>query len=181
MAKSELVFEKLTRSHDRKNFDCGNFELNEFLKKAARQNIKKNLGITYVLTDSSKTIYGFYTIAASAVAVSNLPEELRSALPGYPEIPAFLIARLAVDKEYSGKGLGETILMRAFQRILEISDKGGVHLITVEAKDEKVVPFYSKYGFEPVPSNSKYLFIPVNTVKKAFSNSKSYLDSFSND
>jgi hypothetical protein len=35
--------ESLTRQHDRQSFDCGVEELNEFLKKHARQNAEKDV------------------------------------------------------------------------------------------------------------------------------------------
>jgi hypothetical protein len=57
---ADLRIEKLNRGHNRKDFDCGVEKLNEYLQKYARQNQQKNLSKTYLLTNETKTIYGFY-------------------------------------------------------------------------------------------------------------------------
>lgn len=164
---AELVFQQIKRKHKRSEFDSGDSDLNKFLREDARQNAKDGIGTTHVLTDDSKTIYGFYTLSASSLALNELPSEHQSTLPSYPEVPAILLARLAVDKRHQGQRLGETLLMKVFQDAVDMLDRVGIHLITTVAKNQQAVEFYVRYGFKAVPSNPNYLFIPIKLVKKA--------------
>ena len=45
---SSPTFELLAPYHDRAAFDCGEESLNVFLKRQARQNASRNLGVTHV-------------------------------------------------------------------------------------------------------------------------------------
>jgi hypothetical protein len=42
----------------------------------------------------------------------------------------------------------------------------GIIAVIVDAKDEKAVSFYKKYGFIELPENNRRLFLPLETVKK---------------
>lgn len=167
MAKSKLIFEEITRHHKRDEFNSGDPDLDKFLKEDARRNTKSGIGTTKVLTDETKSIYGFYTLSASSLTLYRLPSEVQSRLPGYPEVPAILLARLAIDQKYRGMRLGEMLLMKVFHDAVETLDKVGVHLITTEAKNDQASGFYKKYGFKPIPSNPNYLFITIKLIRKA--------------
>ena len=54
--------ERLSREHDRDSFVCGNEALNDYLKKQASQDVRKNVAAVIVATDESKRIAGFYTL-----------------------------------------------------------------------------------------------------------------------
>ena len=41
-----------TKAHNRKDFDCGNPSLNEYLQRSARQNQDQDMGRTYVLVEA---------------------------------------------------------------------------------------------------------------------------------
>ena len=53
---------------------------------------------------------GFYTLAATSIAMTDLPDELTRRLPRYPSISATLMGRLAVDARHRGRRLGELLL-----------------------------------------------------------------------
>ena len=87
-------FIPLEKKHNRKDFDCGNRELNEYLKRYARQNDKSRINKTFVAvrSDTPVVIDGYYTISSSAIEFHSLPEENKRKLPAYP-VPAALIGR----------------------------------------------------------------------------------------
>ena len=70
-------FEELNRSHNRAGFDCGVKDLNEFLKNLARQNLKKGLSRTFVLTGKGfpEEIPGYYTLSVFEVSAEKLPRK----------------------------------------------------------------------------------------------------------
>jgi ribosomal protein S18 acetylase RimI-like enzyme len=161
---SDIFFEKLSRGHNRKKFDCGEQNLNKYLQRYARQNAEKNLSETYVLTDESKNILGFYTINTVSLDYDAYP--LRGDLPKYA-IPSALIGRLAVDKNHQGNGYGKILLVDALNRIVEISDEIGIHCITVDAKDENAKGFYKSFGFKELLDEKKYLYISIEKVQNS--------------
>jgi ribosomal protein S18 acetylase RimI-like enzyme len=168
----DLIIEQLnTRLHDRKFFDCGVAELNNFLKQHANQNQSKNISQTYVAVvavsaDIHKKIYGYYTLSAGHIECDQLPESSKSKLPKYP-IPIARIGRLAVDKNYKGQGIGGFLLHDALTNVLNIADKMGVFSVVVDAKNDDAKSFYKKYGFTELQESKLTLFLPISTIKSA--------------
>lgn len=79
---------------------------------------RMHISITYILHDTElKKVARFYTLSSTTVESQYLSAEITRKLPNYPFIPATLIGRLAIDKNYQGKNLGELILMDALHRI----------------------------------------------------------------
>ena len=79
--------------------------MNEFLSRYALKNDKIGIGKTFVALDNQEKIVGYFTLATAQVAYQEIPDDYRGKLPKYP-IPALRIARLAIDKELQGKGIG---------------------------------------------------------------------------
>lgn len=160
--------EKLTKSHKRENFDCGNAQLNEFLKKYARQSQERNTSKTYVAIDNhSEQILGFYTVTLNSISPITLPATLVKHL-GTHQIPLFTLARLAVDKNVQGYGLGGQILLKAAQRCMLVSEQvGGIGLF-IEAKDQQVANWYQSFGAIPLIDRPLSLIIPFKTLQPLF-------------
>lgn len=161
---ANIKFEKLTRSHNRQQFDCGEQSLNTYVQRYARQNAKKNLGETYVLTNKSKDILGFYTISTASLDYEAYPQSAN--LPKYA-ISSALIGRLAVNKNYQGNGYGKLLLVDALKKISEIADEIGIHCITVDAKDENAKNFYKRFGFEELLDEKNHLYISLKKVQNS--------------
>jgi GNAT superfamily N-acetyltransferase len=158
----------LTKAHDLSSFDCGNEALNIYIKKYALQNQKKNAGRTFIVTPiESNNIIGYYTLVTGAVSVENAPDQLKKGLGNYP-VPIVLIARLAIDKNCQGAGLGKNLLKDAFLRVLQASENIGIRAITVKAKDENAVAFYKRYDFEPLLNSEFDLYILTKNLRALF-------------
>ena len=158
------TFKTIDGSVNKERFDCGSHPLNEYLKKYARQNHESGLGKTYVAIDEEEGVIGYYTISTAQVKSDFLPQKVTKKLPKYP-IPAVRIGRLAVDKSMHGQGLGKELLMHALTNILELSERVGIFLVIVDAKDDDAVVFYEKYGFVQSPENPKTLFLLLDSKK----------------
>ncbi|MEA3639080.1 MAG: GNAT family N-acetyltransferase [Lamprobacter sp.] len=103
-----LRIEPLGPHHDRNDFSCGVAPLDAYLRKQARQDAKKRIAAPFVLTkDDSPCIIGFYTLSAISILLGEFPTEITRRLPRYPQIPATLLGRLAIDTRARGEGLGE--------------------------------------------------------------------------
>jgi len=81
-------------------------------------------------------------------------------------VPATLLARLAVDKNHRGKGIGEFLLVDALYRSLTHSREIGSVAVVVDAKDDGARNFYRRYGFIQFHDQPYRLFIPMGTIEK---------------
>ena len=168
--ESSLKFrlEPLAKQHDRTAFSCGVKALDQYLQRQATQDVKKHVAVVFVLTPDGATIAGFYTLSQFAVELDVIPEEIARKLPKFPQVPATLLGRLAVDANFHGRGLGETLLMDALYRCLIGSRQLGSAAVIVDAKDQTAVAFYRKYGFLELPKVAHRLFLPMGTIEQMF-------------
>jgi len=117
------------------NFDCKDELLNNYLKKRAWTNQRKiSIGVTYVAVDESAPtiVLGYFTLATSAVPRDSFPKKLVRGLPAY-DLPLILLARLAVDYRFGGKGLGPQLLREAFRISFAVSEQVGCRCIITDA------------------------------------------------
>jgi len=140
---------KLAAQHDPTDFDCGNKALNMFIRLHALPGQRAGSSQTYVAAIDAKII-GYHTLVVGDVAYGDAPERLAKGLPRHP-VPILLLARLAVDQTWRGKGLGAALVVDAMRRTLQVADIVGVRALLVHAKDEEAKHFYAHLGFEPFP------------------------------
>ena len=164
----QFSVEPLGSSHDRVAFSCGVEALDNYLRKQASQDAAKRVAVCFVLTPDGKTIAGFYTLSQYAVDLVALPDALAKKLPKYPEVPATLLGRLAVSRDFKGRGLGEFLLLDALSRALVQSRQVASAALLVDAKDDAARKFYERYGFLALPNIPDRLFLPMNTIEKLF-------------
>lgn len=158
--------EPLTSDHDLSAFDCGEPVLNEWLRQRALKN-ESRFSRTYVVC-AGKRVVAYCCISAGAVERAASPDKLRRNAP--EAIPVSVIGRLAVDRDYAGKGLGTDILSDALRRIAIASQSIGIGAVMVQAKDDAAKRFYlSRAEFLEYPQDSRTLFLPIETLIAAFS------------
>ena len=160
--------EPLGRHHDQESFDCGNSDLNNYLKRTARQHANKGLARTFVLLDDSapQDILGFFTLAVCEIRSDQLPPQLAKKYP--PIVPAAKLARLAVTRNRQREGLGRHMMVHALRLALQVSDNVGIIGFFVDAKDDEVGHYYRQYGFIPLPDDPLQLFLPLTTLRQVF-------------
>jgi GNAT superfamily N-acetyltransferase len=158
-------FESLSKDHDRDGFDCGVHELNDFLKRMARQQALKGVNRTFVAVDEAapEKILGYYSLSAGSIGFESLPPQVSKKLPRYP-VPVVRIGRLAVDRSTQGLGMGGLLIAHALEAAIKVSDTIGVMAVVVDAKDEKAKQFYLHFEFIPFQDAPLSLFLPIETV-----------------
>ncbi len=160
--------EPLGEHHNRTAFSCGVEVLDRYLQRQATQDISKRVAAAFVITPDGKTIAGFYTLSAHVLVLADLPDVVAKKLPRYPNVPATLLGRLAVSKDFRGLGLGELLLVDAFKRVLANSREVASAAVVADAKDERARDFYLRHDFIPLPSQPNRLFYLVKTIAKLF-------------
>jgi ribosomal protein S18 acetylase RimI-like enzyme len=159
----------LAANHEKAGFSCGNDLLDNYLRKQAKQDMKRKLSACFVLSDNDKEIKGYYTLSSASIQRSQLPESVVKKLPpSYNDLPVTLLGRLAVDIKFKGQGIGKLLLIDALRRSYETSITSiAAMAIVVDPTDDEAISFYSKYGFISLPDSGR-MFIAMNTVEQLF-------------
>ena len=163
MVESQLATEPLGPRHDRETFHCGEPSLDAYIRRQATQDIRRRVAQTFVADgEKSGEITGYYTLSAASFEKEDMPSELSKRLPHYP-VPAAVLGRLAVAKQYQGSGLGEVLLIDAARRVVHASDTIGVYAIIVDTLNDSARSFYERYGFQAFTSKPDRLFLPLQS------------------
>lgn len=166
---TEWCEEPIGRNHDRKAFDCGTPELNEYLRRHARQNHESGGSKTFVAVapQAPETVLGYYSIGPASLAFATVPGTLTKGLGRY-EVAAFRLARLAVALPAQGQGLGGDLLLAAGARAVAVAAQAGGAALVIDAKDDRAARWYARFGAMPLLDNGPLsLILPLKTVVDA--------------
>ncbi len=124
--------------------------------------MRRRVASCFVAVTQDGAVAGYYTLASTSVALSDLPATLAKKLPRYPLAPAVRMGRLAVGSPYRGMGLGAALLANALQRAsrAEIA----AYAFVVDAKDAQAAAFYAHHGLIALPQAILTLFMPLASV-----------------
>lgn len=152
--------------HDLSTFDCGDVALNDWLKTRANRGEGRHARTYVVAVD--RQVVGYYCTSAGSVERSGTPGKLRRNAPD--AVSVSIIGRLAIDKQFGGRGLGSDLLGDAFRRIVSASEVIGIAAVLVHARNDAARAFYmSCADFIEYPAESRTLFLPIETIKAALS------------
>ncbi|MGH8949142.1 MAG: GNAT family N-acetyltransferase [Acidimicrobiia bacterium] len=146
------------------NFRSGIKELDEWLIQHARTATGQGTR-TYVLVDADKSVVGYFAITPHLLRREEAPSRIARGAPR--EIPAILLAKLALDLSHHGSGLGSELLVAAIATIVEAARRAGGRLIVVDAINDKARSFYEYHDFQPLPGNDRRLVMKLSTAARA--------------
>ncbi len=154
---------------DRRTATSLHAALDRYLQQQARQDAEKSVAAPFVLTAApALRVLGDYTLSASLVNTSELPDTQAKKLPRYPQLPVTLLGRLAVDDSMKGKGIGQFLLMNALHRCLEAAGNIAAMAVLVDAKDDTAEAFYRHFGFLPLQQQPRRLYLSMKIVAGLF-------------
>ena len=158
------------------SFDCGDEPLNSYLHRHAWTNqLKSSIGVTYGAVDESdpRSVIGYFTLATASVPRDAFPKKYTRGLPGY-DLPLILMARLAVDRRFAGRGLGQALISEAFKIAVRVADDVGCRGIITDAYRDRI-DWYARYGFIPLAAaperGPQRMFLDIRTVRLALKSS----------
>jgi len=160
-----LSIEEVSQQHNRKAFDCGVTELNQFLHQQARQKTVKHISKTYVACRNSApaTIIGYHTLIGYSVTIPPVHKYYKK----YPHpLSAVKLARLAVDRSQQRQGLGARLLIDAIHRTVLVAQQISAIGLFVDPMSPEVVPFYQQYDFlqaDPSDRSRLEMWLPIKT------------------
>ncbi len=155
--------EPVERKHPRRRFDCGQDQVNDWLRAKALQHQKKRLSATKALLDPSGAIAGFYTLATGQVDFGDLPSELAKQLPRRA-LPVAVLAWLGVSQTQQGQGLGELLLAQALCDCHEAGQTFAFVAVVLDCVDDRAKTFYERWDFAELPGNPYRLFLSAKTL-----------------
>ena len=160
--------EPIGRHHDRKGFDCGSAELNDYLARYARQNHESGGAKTFVavLPAEATRVLGYYSISPGAIEFNRVPATLTRKLGRY-EVPVFRLGRLAVSISLQGRGLGGELLLAAGVRAISVAAQVGGVALAIDAKDERAAEWYERFGALRLLDDPSKLVLPLDTLAAA--------------
>jgi len=154
---------KLRRDHPIDSFDCGEEQLNIWLRKHALQNQGAGAAQTYVGVVGNAVI-GFYSLAVAQIEYSDAPERLQKGLARHP-VPVMLLARLAVDRYWQKMDVGRALLRDAVLRTVQAADIAGIRALAVHAKDEQARQYCEQFDFVPSAADPFHLLVLLKDIR----------------
>jgi GNAT superfamily N-acetyltransferase len=158
--------ERLSAEHSLSGFQCGEGSLNNWLERHARTASASGSAQTFVVTDESQggRVVGYYALVVASVTHADATERAAKGMPRH-DIPAVLLARLAVDESVRGRGIGAFLLRDAMTRAIAVSEEAGVRLMLVHAIHDGARAFYEHFGFEPSPTDGLNLQMIIKDMR----------------
>jgi len=121
---------------------------------------------TYVVCEE-KRVVGYYALASGVVTVVSAPGRFRRNMPN--PIPVAVLARLAVDRDWQGRGMGRALFRDAARRVVHAAETIGIRGIVVHAISAPAKNFYLALGFDASPSEPMTLMVTLSDVRAALS------------
>lgn len=156
--------EPISTNHQIGDFTSGVVSLDEWLKRRALANQASGAARTFVVCEAHKII-SYYALASGSVTVAGAPGRFRRNMPD--PIPVVVLARLAVDRAYHGRGLGRALVRDAARRVVHAADAIGIRGIVVHAISDDAKAFYLALGFDPSPIEPMTLMITLADIRES--------------
>lgn len=156
----------LDASHGLEQFDCGKPALTDWLQRHARQAQGSGSARTFVCCDDG-VVAGYYSLTEGQIDTLEAPERVRRGMGQYP-IPLIILARLAVDLDFQGRGLGFSLLQDAIYRAIAVAEHAGIRAMLTHPIDAEAEAFYRRFGFESSPGNDRQLILLLKDARRFF-------------
>jgi GNAT superfamily N-acetyltransferase len=133
--------------HDRRRFDSGEPALDEWLRRYAGQNRRRDTAATWVITTPKDQVVAYASLAMTAIDRSAAPEPVAKQAPD--PVPALLLGRLAVDRRYAGLGIGTALVAHVLATAAELNTKAACRAAVVTALHPQARTWWERLGFRP--------------------------------
>ncbi len=164
------ITEPIAPGDAQSGFRCGVHALDDYFARHAEGNTAQGVGKTFVLrgTEEDPAVLGFYTLSMAEIRAEALSDALATKLPKYP-LPVALIGRFAIHAQVQGRGVAGRLLGDALQRVLEAASHVGCLGVVVDAKDQRALEFYAKFGFAEIAQSGwpRRMFVACSVIAGA--------------
>ena len=152
------------RRHDRDQFDSGEPVLDEWLRRYAGQNRRRDTAATWVIADAQDVVVAYASISMTGIDRSAAPEIVATGAPD--PVPALLLGRLAVDRRYAGRSIGTTLAAHVLATAVELNEKAACRAVVVTALNSNARSWWERLGFHAFdPSDPDQLDLYLLTAE----------------
>ena len=139
-------------------FDCGEQQINDWLKHHANASNKNGSAALYLSYDhETNELAGVYTLSSTTVARDETYAPwMRRNSPIL--VPAALLGQLAVAKHFQHRGLAKALIRDAVDRTLQLSLTIGIRALVVDPLNNNLTMFYDSLGFEGFNGETRMYF-----------------------
>lgn len=150
----------LSAEHRLEGFDCGEPALNDWLPRRALANQAAGTSRTWGVIDEIGMVVAYYASSTASVMRAATPRHIARDQPA--DLPAILLGRMAVHSRHQGNGLGGAMLKHFMMKAIEVSERVGMRLVLVHAKDEQAKDFYQHHDFleSPIDPPTLMMLLP---------------------
>lgn len=140
--------------HRLDSLDSGETELDTWLREHSAGAEARRVARTFVWCRAEEdAVVGYYSLAGHRLIRDGLPKNLGRGSPA--EVPAVLLARLAIDARLQGQGLGGALLADALRRVVAATEIVAARFVLVDALHEDAALFYEHHGFGRIPGTCR--------------------------
>lgn len=137
-SKVEIVKLKKDRLELVEEFDCGEGDLNEFLKEDSVNYLEGKIAVTYLLIHD-RNLAGFFCVSNDSVPLGGKDKRLMKKLGKEQRTyPALKIGRLGIQKGFQRMGFGTFIVNYIIGMALTHSKRIGCRYIAVDAYNHQI-------------------------------------------
>jgi GNAT superfamily N-acetyltransferase len=154
-------------AHDVSTFDCGEDALNRWLRHSAGQSQRRDAARTFVLLAGERRVIGYYTTVVGDLHHEQASPVVRRGMSRHFPIPVALVARLAVDVEFHGRGIGALLLRDALARVLAAAEQVAIRAVVAHAVSDQAAAFYLRFGFKPLADKPRTLMITLVELRRS--------------
>lgn len=147
-------------------FECRSAEQTEWLRHHGRQaHAAGTAKVLVVAPDDSEPVVAYYAWSMASISIEAAPARVRQGAGRYPQ-PVALLARLGVDREHEGRGLGAGLLADAIGRTAQLGVEIGCRGLLVHAETREARDFYLHLipEFEPSPTDELHLVLLMKDI-----------------
>lgn len=132
---------------DRSRFDSGEPALDDWLRRYAGQNRRRDTAATWVIATPEDRVVAYASLAMTAIDRSAAPRAV--AKRASDPVPALLLGRIAVDKDHAGLGIGTALVAYVLATAIELNAKAACRAVVVAALDARARAWWERIGFHP--------------------------------
>ena len=161
--------EPLDDRHRLDGFTCRSAEQTQWLRRYARQSAAAGTTKVFVVTEYGRDeVVAYYGWCMAQIALAETPPRLRRGAGRYPQ-PVALLARLGVDEQHEGRGLGAALLADVIVRLVALDEKIGCRGLLIHAENDDARGFYLHLvpELEASPTDPLHLMLLMKDARRS--------------
>lgn len=138
--------------------------MDDWLRRYTSQNRRRNNAAAWVVTTPDQTVIAYVSLAMTSIDHGAAPSVVAHHAPD--PVPALLIGRLAVDRGYTGLGVGTALVGHVLATAVELNERAACRVVVVSAVDDAARRWWARLGFHAFdPSDPDQLDLCLLTTE----------------